>query len=45
MSEHDIRHIPVMSQIGVVGMVSARDVLRVLSSQERAPQRNGETCR
>jgi CBS domain-containing protein len=33
MAQHSIRHVPVMSTVGVVGMVSARDVLRVLANQ------------
>ena len=33
MGEHAVRHVPIMSESGVVGVVSARDVLRVLSSQ------------
>ena len=35
MAEHTIRHVPVMSTAGVVGMVSARDVLRVFAQQAR----------
>ena len=35
MAEHAIRHVPVMSTAGVVGMVSARDVLGVLAQQAR----------
>jgi CBS domain-containing protein len=38
MGEHGIWHVPVMSESGVVGVVSARDVLRVLSSQVSPPQ-------
>jgi CBS domain-containing protein len=33
MAQHSVRHVPVMSAVGVVGMVSARDVLRVLANQ------------
>ena len=35
MAEHTIRHVPVMSTGGVIGMVSARDVLRVLADEVR----------
>ena len=45
MGEHAVRHIPVMAGTGVVGMVSARDVLRVLSSQVGSPGGDSEAGR
>lgn len=41
MSEHAVRHVPVMSKTGVIGMVSARDVLRTVTTTPRT--RTGDT--
>jgi CBS domain-containing protein len=42
MSEHSVRHVPVMSKAGVVGMISARDVLMAIPTGTRTRTRDAK---
>lgn len=38
LREHSIRHLPVVNRGGLVGLVTQRDILRVLGDSQRTPQ-------